>query len=534
MKKKSFLKTGMILAMCAALLATGCGQTAQQPGNNQTAAQDNKDTGKTETPAKELIPEIKIMSPFLEPTAPEEGNLIDAKLEEMTGKKVTVSWVPNSNYEDRMNIVLASGDLPHIMVVTQKSGGFVTSANAGAFWDLTDYLADYPNLAKADAATTQNASLNGKVFGIYRKRDLIRSCVVLRKDWLTKLGLEEPKTAEDLYNIAKAFTEKDPDGNGKNDTTGIIIPQWPASINTNSPLDVIVNWYGAANAWGKDKDGNLAPSFMQEEYMQGLEFIKKMYDEKLINADFATLSSNNWNDEFLNGHGGIIIDTYSRGLQLQRKLKEAYPDTFGDMITMTGNLASENGSFALPTAGYAGFLVIPKTSVKTEEELREVLSFIDKTNEKDVQVVMNNGLEGVNFEVSEGFSQSINSDSAETKALISLVRCYAQIGTNVGGNQYYVDKPATDVEKANYEKQKQQMAADAGKAVHNPTASFISETYTKNGVQLDNIIQDARIQFIAGQIDKTGFEQAVELWKTSGGNKVIEEMNTLYKATGEK
>jgi hypothetical protein len=55
-------------------------------------------------------------------------------------------------------------------------------------------------------------------FGVYRARDAMRTAVNLRKDWLDKLGLEIPKTTDDLYEVAKAFTELDPDGNGVDDT----------------------------------------------------------------------------------------------------------------------------------------------------------------------------------------------------------------------------------------------------------------------------------------------------------------------------
>ena len=66
----------------------------------------------------------------------------------------------------------------------------------------------------------KNASIDGKLYGIYRERPLSRQGIVIRKDWLDNLGLDMPKTVDELYETAKAFTEKDPDQNGKNDTIG--------------------------------------------------------------------------------------------------------------------------------------------------------------------------------------------------------------------------------------------------------------------------------------------------------------------------
>ncbi len=44
--------------------------------------------------------------------------------------------------------------------------------------------------------------------------------LVIRKDWLDKLGLQVPETLDDFYNIMYAFTYNNPDGDGKDDTYG--------------------------------------------------------------------------------------------------------------------------------------------------------------------------------------------------------------------------------------------------------------------------------------------------------------------------
>lgn len=65
--------------------------------------------------------------------------------------------------------------------------------------------------------------------------------------------------------------------------------------------------------------------------------------------------------------------------------------------------------------------------------------------------------------------------------------------------------------------------------VANPAEAFLSEVYAKKGTQLDNIILDARIKYIVGQIDESGLDEAVELWRKTGGDDYIEEINQLYK-----
>ena len=68
-------------------------------------------------------------------------------------------------------------------------------------------------------------------------------------------------------------------------------------------------------------------------------------------------------------------------------------------------------------------------------------------------------------------------------------------------------------------------------AIFNPAVGYQSnsQTYITNGGNLDLIIDDARTQYIVGDIDKAGLEEAFDLWLSSGGQQVIDEVNEQYK-----
>lgn len=513
MKKISSIVKGAFI-LSAALLLTAC-----------SSSNNSKDKGSTKSN------DVTIMAPFIETEPPAKKNAVLTKMEEMTGKKININWVINSSYEDKTNITLASDNIPQVMVIQGKTAGFIKSANSGAFWDLTDYLPKYTNLGTADPDITKNASVNGKVYGIYRGRDVMRTSVTIRKDWLEKLGLKEPETVDDLYNIAKEFTENDPDGNGKKDTYGLVIPKWPGGLNSNSPYDTLATWFGAGNAWHEVSKNKLEPTFMSDKYLDSMKFVKKMIDNGYVNEDFATLSSDNWDDPFVSGKGGIIIDTYSRTNSIVTKFKEKNPDNFNDFVTFTGNLKDSNGKLhALPTDGYSGFLAIPKASVKTEKELKEILTFLNKLNSKKANVLLNNGIEDVNFTVDkEGLTTKVLPETSKLKVINNAVKSYSQLAmSNNGKNKPYVAKPTTDGETENFLKRQKLMASDTKSAVFNPAASIVTDTYSSKGAQLDQIISDARIKYFAGQINEKGWHDAINLWKKSGGNTLIQETNKIY------
>ncbi|WP_071130506.1 extracellular solute-binding protein [Enterococcus timonensis] len=508
MKNKKILSL-LGVGVAAAFILTACGGKDKEAEAANEAVSD----------------EITLMVPFIETTPPEAGNAMQKEIEKYTGKEININWVPNPSYIDKMNITLASDDIPQIIVVQGKDAGFVKSAQNGTFWDLTDKLKDYPNLSQADPEVVQASSLNGTVYGVYRSRDLMRSTVIIRKDWLDNVGLEEPENFEDLYNVAKAFTEEDPDGNGKDDTTGLIIPNFAAAF------DMMTIGFGAGNAW-TEVDGELVPAFETDEYLEGIQYAKKMVEEGLINKDFATLASDKWDDPFVAGQGGIIMDTYSRAASIRNKMKQADPENGAAKVAIVGNIAADDGTiYAQPTAGYSGFLAVSKASVKNEAQLDDVLTFLDKMNDKDMQMLLNHGIEGVNYNiVDDKYTVAVESDDPEVKAVSDAQKSYSQMATGLIDLDPYVAKPETEADQEFADLRASLEDRDTENAVFNPAAAYVTDTYTSKGAQLDQIITDARVKFIAGQIDEDGWQDAIDLWAKSGGSDLIKETNDLFKA----
>ncbi|MFC7404331.1 extracellular solute-binding protein [Georgenia alba] len=471
---------------------------------------------------------IDIMAPLLSSTAPDPDGQLQTAVEEYVGHQLNVTWVPNSNYTDRLNVVMASDDIPHVLVVQGKTGAFTQAAEAGAYWDLTEHLDDYENLTPESEEVRLAASVNGDSYGIYRMRDSMRAAVIIRKDWLENLGLEEPQSVDDLYEVARAFTEDDPDGNGQDDTTGLIIPQW-GGYGNHGPYDLLDVWFGAPNRWGVDESGDLYPAFEHPAFFESLRFLKDMVDNGYVNSDFATMDSATWNEPFFNGQGGIIIDVSSRGAEIMDLFAESDPENYGDYVTMVGNLRGPDGELrAYPTSGFSGFISIPRASVQTEHQLHQVLSVLNDLSAQEGQVLLNHGIEGVNYELRDGRVAPLESGS-EAEVVANDTTAFAQIGTQSNGwlghdPWFEPGSPDEELDTRRWEFHE----SDLENAVFDPAAALVSQTYTEQGAVLDQIITDARIQYLAGQIDEDGLRAEIQRWRDSGGDQIVQEMNELY------
>ncbi|WP_154795868.1 extracellular solute-binding protein [Occultella kanbiaonis] len=512
-------------APLAILTVTGLALTAAC-----TSGGDDPDGGDGgDSAGGDALSSLSIMAPYFAAVPPEEDDLIDQALSELTGVDLTVQWVPNTDYGERTNVVLAGDDIPDVMVMG-KTPAFVQTAEAGGFWELTDYLnsGDYPNLVSENPEVQEATSVNGHVYGVYRARDVIRHCIILRADWLENLGLEQPETVEELYEVARAFTEDDPDGNGADDTYGFINPAWPGSIGSGSPYDAIELWHGAGNVWLED-GGELVPSFTTDEWMEAVEYERDLVQNGYTNPDYATMDPATWNEPFLNGEGGIIVDVQSRAPQLVELFREQDPENAENYVALVGQPEGPHGTFAMPTAGYSNFLAIPRSSVETEEQLEQVLQVLNDMNSTEAQILLNNGIEGDNFTVEDGYAV-YNEDRQDFTDQVS--GAWAQLGTNVAGYDAYSTQPATPYDEELAQLRLDLQAEDLENAVFNPAASLASETYQSSGTQLDTLISDARLQFVAGQIDEAGLQDVIDRWHSQGGDQVIAELNELYSELG--
>lgn len=504
-----------IVVLFGLLFLVACGDSDDASKNNASSNGAGGSDGEGEETVH--FEEINIMAPTFETTAPPADNDWELAVEEFTGKKININWVPNVNYEDRMNVTLVSDDIPEVMVIQGKTPGFLNSAEAGAFWELSDYLDDYEFLSQYNEDVQRNASVNGKVYGLYRSRDIMRSTAILRKDWLDNLGLDVPETVDEFIDVLYAFTNDDPDGNGVDDTVGLIIPTYYGS------LDTLAVWMGAPNVWGIE-NGEFIPNFTTDEYMESLELARQLVEDGVINEDFTTLSPDDWDSAMFTGRGGAIIDVYSRAMSVNGLFADEAGSDGSDpseyFVEITGTLrASDGQEYGHPTDGYSGFLAISKSSVQTEEELHEILAFLDQLCSPEGANLLNNGIEGVNYELDdEGYVIPL-----ETEEAVAL-NPYIMNQMAMYGDGLYKPKADSDLAIKRY----QLMEDNEEHAVFNEAASLVSNIYTTQGTQLDEIIEDARIQYLAGQIDREGWDAAVDLWYNSGGQELIDELTELY------
>ncbi|MCD1259901.1 extracellular solute-binding protein [Paenibacillus athensensis] len=109
---------------------------------------------------------------------------------------------------------------------------------------------------------------------------------LLRKDWLDKLGLKPPKTLDEYIEVLRAFTNKDPDGNGKKDTYGF------TGDNYYRSLIPFFYAYGVdPDNFMKMPDGSVKFGSTLPQVKTVLQILQGLYKEGVIDPRMSTTAN---------------------------------------------------------------------------------------------------------------------------------------------------------------------------------------------------------------------------------------------------
>lgn len=245
-----------------------------------------------------------------------EDNRALQYIEDTLNIDVVYDWISPSGtaFEDKLNLTIASGQIPDLMIVTPLQLQQLTEADA--IEDMTPYIQEYGNADVLEAYEATNgtaleaATINGKIMGVPNVQPQADAPVMVwvRKDWLDKLGLEGPETVDDLETIAKTFMEQDPDGNGAADTvgfTGTLRPVWvPSNLHG---FDAVFNAYGAfPGLFYRNAEGKIVYGSVQPEMKEALARLAQWYEDGLLDPEFATKTTEKSNELVVGGQAGIM------------------------------------------------------------------------------------------------------------------------------------------------------------------------------------------------------------------------------------
>ncbi|MFS0726704.1 extracellular solute-binding protein [Paenibacillus sp. 1P07SE] len=405
------LLSGLSVWFIIALMLAACSGGANEPMNNteQPANAMQSDEGNTEAGDPIKIEVIKRATQKMP-----DQDFVKAAIDSKLNTDLVISQEPDDNeLSNKLNVRAASSTLPEIMEFSTKNQ-FQQFADKGLLLDLTPYLEELEEVRSfLGEDAVKKGTYNGHVYAIAKEPSLARFSYWIRKDWLDTLGLPIPETVEELLETAIAFTEQDPDRNGRKDTFGIT----GASHQVFAP---IFGAYGIATPEGGEapfyvQEGELINALYDPAMADALEMIKSFIAAGVVDPEFASNKQPQANDKAFMGQAGILYHQWvvMRDNEVNQ-WKTANPEAeWVRIMTLAGPAGSQMGY--VDRGATSGYVALPKSLERSPDKLRKVLELLNYVSSEEGLDLVSYGLLDEHYTIESGKPKVMMEKNAEVQ-----------------------------------------------------------------------------------------------------------------------
>lgn len=387
-----------------------------------------------------------------------------------------------TEYENQLNVRIVSGDVPDVFQIPNRVA-VEKYVQSGVLLDFTDYLDELAQVQEFLGDQMRYGTHDGRNVALVKLPGVSYNCIMLRKDWLDKLGLEIPTTPEELLEVAKAFTFDDPDGNGKQDTYGI------SSTSMATFANEILACYGATmgNTTVVNDAGEVVSMLYSEHMQEGLEMLRAFYDAGVMDPDILSNNDSILRDKVYQGTIGITNWAWSGLLKTEFMTVMHEVDPEAEWIAIEP-LTGPAGQYGSPYGFINTYLFGMSSALENEpEKLQAAFDWFNYISSEEGNRLVCYGIEGRHYTLGEN-GEVVPTDLMGTEA--GYIWLYQMTGRP---EMEYLQT------KFNYVADTIEMCAQAPRFSSYDTAIIIPDGFNKS--DMDTYITEEFTKFIYGKRD---------------------------------
>lgn len=425
---------------------------------------------------------------------------------------VDVTLIGGEEYFDKLNVLAASSSLPDYFHVDQVT--LANFADQELIIPVEEYIDDMPAYRDRIRQSEIDAILyNGHqyAFTVGYLEGAINGPntdgLIIRQDWLDKLGLSVPTTLDELHDVLYAFTYEDPDGNGKDDTYGYL------GIKTTLFEDIFGAYGIQPTFWMQTEDGLRLGSTLPAT-KDALQTLQDWYAEGLIDPDIFTADQALKEQKYANSKGGVYE---GNGFSCD----PSNPDTAAllsvtpearvtGLAAITGPEGKSGRQESSP--GYGNLNAI-SASCEHPDVLVQLLNWCTDDGENGGMFLCSQGVEGEDFEFTQDGER------------ITMLSTYDEIYAKGLGN------PVRFLQIVD----RRWMADGAVECFENFDGSYRTNAYWGTTPTMltypdttKNLFREYLAKIVMGTESVDAWEKYLDEFSAMGGDQITQEVNDIY------
>lgn len=504
-----------------------------------------------------------------------DSSLWSAKFKELFNIDIEYDYLTSDTiqYDNRVSLMLANGDLPDVMNVSLTQ--MHQMIEAGLLEPLTDAWEGYASEQSLEAMTADTtypldvATVDGELYGIPWVNPTVETChaLFINEKWRVENNLPEPDTWEHFEELIYAFANDDPNGNGVKDEFGIGLTKniWDTGYEATS----IANAFGAyPNAWVLDDGGNVVYGSVQPEMKTVLEKLAQYYADGLIDPEFIVKDFDTEAELVTKEQLGAMFGIQWTGL-MGTALQSLYensddPDSLDWKVypipSVDGNETSpivydnsatwmvvrkgyEHPEAIVKICNYMHFMGLGPQETGPEGHPELAISYEEWENmwNNDSYRLYSPETEHGNIARWTHWFQAMEDGDTEwiDSNYLAKDQYYAMLRFAEDGSQMENNFGEKDITAASWQfvyklcGQTFMYALDQqekGNLTYDVRGAFVSDTMVENQVALEDLELQTFTNIITGQADIDEFDKFVETWNALGGEQITAEINEFYNS----
>jgi ABC-type glycerol-3-phosphate transport system substrate-binding protein len=208
--------------------------------------------------------------------------------------------------------------------------------------------------------------------------------VLIRKDWLDKLGLKVPTTLDEFYNTVKAFRDRDANGNGIKDE--VVVSNGGITLG-------IPQWFGLGHELVAAVDGKAQSPWYQPGMKDYLTFMNRLYKEGLLLIGSG--EGGDWEANRVGARTYYALEDYFLEPSVSVPAVAAKPLLVPFVIQGNPNIKAQVVSEGVGASLWWNSYMI--TIPANNKNIANTMKFLDYTTTEDYWLLVSNGIEGYSF-----------------------------------------------------------------------------------------------------------------------------------------